>query len=65
MQPLQELQKELQSGSPSNTKLKAILDELATETERLAPNADGDFPSRLQTLAQALRNFSSQLSTAS
>ncbi len=63
IKPLTELQAELQ-GTPSNAKLKSILDELASQTETLAGSADGDFTSRLETLAQALRNFSSQLSTA-
>ncbi len=61
--PLKELQAELQ-GTPSNAKLKSILEDLANQTETIAADADGDFPSRLQTLAQALRNFAGQLSTA-
>ena len=63
LEPLKELQAELQ-GTPSNAKLKSILENLATQTETAADGADGDFPSRLQTLAQALRNFAGQLSTA-
>ncbi len=63
VEPLKELQAELQ-GTPSNAKLKSILKGLADQTEALADDADGDFTSRLQTLAQALRNFAGQLSTA-
>ena len=64
MQPLTELQEELQSGKPSNSKLADLLTQLADITEDAADTADGDFPSRLQTLATALRNFAGQLSTA-
>ncbi|MBC8155868.1 MAG: hypothetical protein H7Z72_23510 [Bacteroidetes bacterium] len=60
---LNELQAELQ-GTPSNDKLKAVFGELADQTETLAKTATGDLPSRLETLAHALRNFSDQLSTA-
>lgn len=63
VEPLKQLQKELQ-GTPDNAKLRSILEDLATQTEALAETADGDFPSQLQTLAQALRNFGGQLSTA-
>lgn len=63
VEPLKELQAELQ-GTPSNAKLKSILEDLADQTETLAESADGDFTSRLATLAQALRNFAGQLSTA-
>lgn len=64
MQPLQQLQAELQSGSPSNEKLRNLLTQLADQTETLSNTAEGDLTSRLSTLAQALRNFASQLSTA-
>ena len=64
MQPLTELQEELQSTAPSNAKLSDLLMQLADTTEGAAETADGDFPSRLQTLATALRNFAGQLSTA-
>lgn len=63
VEPLKELQAELQ-GTPSNAKLKSILEGLADQTAALAGDADGDFTSRLRTLAQALRNFAGQLSTA-
>lgn len=63
VEPLKALQAELQ-GTPNNARLKSILDDLAGQTEELAGSADGDYPSRLETLAQALRNFSGQLSTA-
>ncbi|MBO0937723.1 hypothetical protein J2I47_14285 [Fibrella sp. HMF5335] len=63
IQPLQELQSELQSGSPSNQKLHDLLLDLADQTETIGQSAAGDLPSRLNTLGQALRNFASQLST--
>ncbi len=64
IQPLQDLQSELQSGSPSNQKLHDLLLDLAGQTEEAGQSAAGDLPSRLSTLAQALRNFAGQLSTA-
>jgi hypothetical protein len=64
IEPLNLLRDELQGGTPNNAKLKSILEDLADRTEQLADSAGGDFTSRLTTLAQALRNFSSQLSTA-
>ncbi|HEX9956585.1 MAG TPA: hypothetical protein VGA96_05000 [Fibrella sp.] len=63
MQPLQELQAELQSGSPSNKKLHDIFLILADETDTISTSAGGDLPSRLHTLSTSLRNFAGQLST--
>ncbi|ARK10341.1 hypothetical protein [Fibrivirga algicola] len=63
IQPLQELQTELQSGSPSNQKLHDLLLNLADQTETLGETAAGDLPSRLATLSTSLRNFAGQLST--
>ncbi|WP_375443402.1 hypothetical protein [uncultured Fibrella sp.] len=63
IQPLQELQAELQSGSPSNQKLHDLLLNLADQTDALGTSAGGDLPSRLNTLSTSLRNFAGQLST--
>ena len=60
---LQELQTELQSGSPSNQKLHDLLLSLADQTDALGESAAGDLPSRLSTLSTSLRNFAGQLST--
>ena len=62
IKPLQELEAELKGGSPSNSKLQQLLNELADQTEILGQNAGGDLPSRLSTLTVALRNFAGQLS---
>ena len=64
IEPLKELQSELQSGSPSNQKLHDLLLDLADQTEGFTQSAGGDLPSRLSTLSTALRNFAGQLSTA-
>lgn len=64
MQPMQELRDELQSGTPSNTKLGQLLNQLADLTEGKAGQVDSELQSRLTTLATALRNFAGQLSTA-
>ncbi|RIV17381.1 hypothetical protein DYU11_32345 [Fibrisoma montanum] len=64
MQPLTELRDELQTGSPNAGRMKQLLNQLADQTERLAAETEGDVPSRLNTLATALRNFAGQFSTA-
>jgi len=64
VEPLTQLHNELQSGAPEPQRLKQLLNELANETEKTAPKAEGDMQSRLQTLATALRNFAGQISTA-
>lgn len=63
VEPLKDLQAELQSGTPSNQRLHDLFLQLAEQTEQLANEAQGDLPSRLTTLAQAFRNFAGQLST--
>lgn len=63
MEPLSQLRDELQTGAPNNQRLSQLLNQLADQTETLAPKAEGDMESRLQTLAIALRNFAGQLST--
>jgi hypothetical protein len=63
MQPLTELRNELQGGAPDATRLQQILTQLADKTEELSATAEGDVPSRLTTLATALRNFAGQFST--
>jgi hypothetical protein len=64
IEPMQALRDELQSGSPSNTKLVELINQLADLTESKVDEVEGELPSRLQTLATALRNFAGQLSTA-
>lgn len=66
LQPMQELRDELQGGSPSNTKLVQLLNQLADLTEAKANQSgnEDDLQSRLTTLSTALRNFAGQLSTA-
>lgn len=66
LQPMQELRDELQGGSPSNTKLVQLLNQLADLTESKANQSgnEDDLQSRLTTLSTALRNFAGQLSTA-
>lgn len=64
MVPMQELHDELQGGSPSNTKLVQLLQQLADLTQGKANQGDSDLSSRLTTLSTALRNFAGQLSTA-
>lgn len=63
MEPLTQLRNELQGGAPDASRLKALLIQLADMTEKLAVKGDGDVPSRLTTLATALRNFAGQFST--
>lgn len=63
MEPLSQLRNELQTGAPDNQRLSQLLIQLADLTTNLAPRAEGDMESRLQTLATALRNFAGQLST--
>ncbi|MBO0950271.1 hypothetical protein [Fibrella forsythiae] len=63
IQPLHDLQAELQSGSPSNQKMHDLLLTLADQTDALGTSAGGDLPSRLSTLSTSLRNFAGQLST--
>jgi hypothetical protein len=63
MEPLTQLRAELQTGAPDATKLQQLFNRLADQTEQMAPKADGDVQSRLQTLATALRNFAGQFST--
>lgn len=63
MEPLTQLRNELQGGAPDATRLKKLLIQLADMTEQLASKGDGDVPSRLTTLATALRNFAGQFST--
>jgi hypothetical protein len=63
IQPLKELQSELQSGAPSNQKLHDLFLRLADQTETISESASGDLPSRLTTLSTSLRNFAGQLST--
>lgn len=63
MQPLTELRNELEGGAPDAVRLQEILTRLANTTEELAVTGEGDLPSRLTTLATALRNFAGQFST--
>lgn len=63
MEPLTQLQQELQTGSPDNQRLRQLLEKLADKTEQIAGQTEGDLPSRLTILAQALRNFGGQFST--
>lgn len=63
MEPLTQLRDELQGGTPDNQRLHNLLNQLADMTEKLAPRAQDDMESRLNTLATALRNFAGQLST--
>ncbi|MCY7358889.1 MAG: hypothetical protein LH609_15810 [Rudanella sp.] len=64
IEPMQQLRDELQTGSPSNTKLVQLLNQLADSTQGKANQVDSELQSRLTTLATALRNFAGQLSTA-
>lgn len=64
MEPLTQLRNELQTGAPNPSKLQQLLNQLADQTEELSQSVDGDLPSRLTTLATALRNFAGQFSTA-
>lgn len=64
MQPMQELRDELQGGTPSNTKLVQLLNQLADMTDGKVNQVDSELRSRLTTLSTALRNFAGQLSTA-
>ncbi|WP_019989745.1 hypothetical protein [Rudanella lutea] len=64
MQPMQALREELQQGSPRNTQLVELLEQLADLTEAKATGVEADLASRLTTLSTALRNFAGQLSTA-
>jgi hypothetical protein len=64
IQPLQALRDELEGGSPRNTKLVQLLNQLADMTDSKTSEVDQELQSRLTTLATALRNFSGQLSTA-
>jgi hypothetical protein len=63
-QTLTELRDELERGTPTNEKLVSLLTDIADRTDHIADTTDEHVASRLTTLAQALRNFSGQLSTA-
>jgi len=63
VEPLMQLQEELQSGDPNPKQIKQLLNELADQTDKVAPKAEGDLQLRLQTLATALRNFAGQIVT--
>ncbi|QJW91451.1 hypothetical protein HNV11_19745 [Spirosoma taeanense] len=65
MEPLRALHEELQTGAPNPTRLQNLLNQLADQTEQMATKTEGDVPSRLTTLATALRNFAGQFSTVS
>ncbi|WP_266363876.1 hypothetical protein [Tellurirhabdus rosea] len=58
---LQELRDELQNPLLDNRKLREILLALSQQTEHWLPEAGGEFPARLKTLAESLRNFANQI----
>ncbi|WP_345241256.1 hypothetical protein [Nibrella saemangeumensis] len=60
---MRELREELQGGMPDNKRLRSLLESLADQTDKIAPQTGGDYPSRLTSLSTALRNFAGQLST--
>jgi hypothetical protein len=65
LESLTELRAELENGTPTNQALVSTLTDLADRTQTVADGSDEvAVQSRLTTLAQAFRNFTTQLSTA-
>lgn len=58
---LDKLRDALKGPLVDNLHIKNILFGLAEQTERWIPEAGGEFPARLKTLAESLRNFGRQL----
>jgi len=58
---LQKLKDALKGPIIDNKHVRDLLNGLADQTERWLPQAGGEFPARLKTLADSLRNFGSQL----
>ncbi|WP_234735217.1 hypothetical protein [Tellurirhabdus bombi] len=55
---LSELKMQLQAGNPNSEQIDVLLQELADQTEQIAPSADESVTPHLRELAQSLRGFS-------